>query len=50
VNSYGAWFSVSWFFFPYCEARIDVTFNEYGMSGGGHVGSLGVLGQLHFSM
>ena len=50
VNSYGAWFSVSWFFFTYWEARIDVTFNEYGMSGGGHLPSLGVLGQLHFSM
>ena len=50
VNSYGAWFSVSWFFFPYCEARIDVTFNEYGIPGGGHEPSLGVLGQLHFSM
>jgi hypothetical protein len=50
VNSYGAWASVSWFFFPYCEARIDVTFNEYGLSGGGHEPSLGVLGQLHFSM
>lgn len=50
VNSYGAWFSVSWFFFTYCEARIDVTFNEYGVPGGGHEPSLGVLGQLHFSM
>lgn len=50
VNSYGAWFSVSWFFFTYCEARIDVTFNEYGIPGGGHEPSLGVLGQLHFSM
>jgi len=50
VNSYGAWFSVSWFFFTYCEARIDVTFNDYGMSSGGHLPSLGVLGQLHFSM
>jgi len=50
VNSYGVWASVSWFFFTYCEARIDVTFNEYGVSGGGHEPSLGVLGQLHFSM
>ena len=50
VNSYGAWFSVSWFFFTYCEARIDVTFNEYGLAGGGHLPSLGILGQLHFSM
>jgi hypothetical protein len=50
VNSYGAWASVSWFFFTYCEARIDVTFNEYGVPGGGHEPSLGVLGQLHFSM
>ena len=50
MNSYGAWFSVSWFFFTYCEARIDVTFNEYGIPGGGHEPSLGVLGQLHFSM
>ncbi len=50
VNSYGAWASVSWFLFTYCEARIDVTFNEYGISGGGHEPALGVLGQLHFSM
>jgi hypothetical protein len=50
VNSYGAWFSVSWFFFTGCEARIDVAFNDYGLSGGGNLPSLGVLGQLHFSM
>jgi hypothetical protein len=32
------------------RGAIDVTFNEYGVSGGGHEPSLGVLGQLHFSM
>ena len=30
MTSYGAWFSVSWFFFTYCEARLDTIFTEYG--------------------
>jgi len=50
VTSYGAWFSVSWFFFTYAEARIDTTFTEFGVPGGGHEPSFSVLGQLHFSM
>jgi len=50
VTSYGAWFSVSWFFFTYCEARIDTIFTEFGVPGGGHEPSFSVLGQLHFSM
>ena len=50
VTSAGAWFSVSWFFFTYCEARIDTIFTEFGVPGGGSQGSFSVLGQLHFSM
>jgi len=50
VTSYGGWFSVSWFFFTYCEARIDTIFTEYGIQGGGHQPNLSILGQLHFSM
>jgi hypothetical protein len=50
VTSYGGWFSVAWFFFPGCEARIDTIFTEYGVPGGGHEPSFSVLGQLHFSM
>ncbi|MGZ6096763.1 MAG: hypothetical protein ACXWLF_00935 [Myxococcaceae bacterium] len=50
LNSAGAWFSVSWFFFTYCEARIDTTFTEFGVPGGGHEPAFSVLGQLHFSM
>jgi len=50
LNSYGGWFSVSWFFFQYCEARIDTVFTEFGVPGGGHEPVFSVLGQLHFSM
>jgi len=50
VNSYGAWFSVSWFFFTYAEVRLDTIFTEFGLAGGGHEPSFSVLGQLHFSM
>ena len=50
VTSAGAWFSVSWFFFTYCEARIDTIFTEFGVPGGGSQGTFSVLGQLHFSM
>jgi len=50
VTSYGGWFSISWFFFTYAEARIDTIFTEYGVPGGGHEPSFSVLGQLHFSM
>ncbi len=50
VTSAGAWLSVSWFFFTYCEARIDTIFTEFGVPGGGHQGTFSVLGQLHFSM
>ncbi len=50
VTSYGAWFSVSWFFFTYAEVRLDTTFTEFGLAGGGHEPSFSVLGQLHFSM
>ena len=50
VTSYGGWFSVDWFFFPGCEARLDTIFTEYGVPGGGHEPSFSVLGQLHFSM
>lgn len=50
ATSYGGWFSVSWFFFPYAEVRLDTIFTEYGLAGGGHEPSLSVLGQLHFSM
>jgi hypothetical protein len=48
--SYGGWFSVSWFFFPYWEVRLDTIFTEFGLVGGGHEPSFSVLGQLHFSM
>ncbi len=50
VTSAGAWFSISWFFFTYCEARLDTIYTDYGVPGGGQEGSLSVLGQLHFSM
>ncbi|HSP18569.1 MAG TPA: hypothetical protein VLQ79_03585 [Myxococcaceae bacterium] len=50
VNSASAWFSVAWFFFTYCEARVDTVFTEFGLPGGGHQSSFSVLGQLHFSM
>ncbi|RPH67156.1 MAG: hypothetical protein EHM78_22110 [Myxococcaceae bacterium] len=50
ATSYGGWFSVSWFFFPYCEVRLDTIFTEFGLAGGGHEPSFSVLGQLHFSM
>jgi hypothetical protein len=50
VTSAGAWLSVSWFFFTYCEARLDTIFTEFGVPGGGHQGTFSVLGQLHFSM
>ncbi len=50
MNSYGAWFSVSWFVFTYCEVRIDTTFNEYGYPAGATSRAFSVLGQLHFSM
>ena len=50
MTSYGGWFSISWFFFTYAEARIDTIFTEYGVPGGGHEPSFSVLGQLHFSM
>lgn len=50
LNSVGAWFSVSWFLFTYCEVRLDTVFTEFGVPGGGHEPSLSVLGQLHFSM
>jgi len=49
VTSYGGWFSVAWFFFTGCEARLDTIFTEYGVPGG-HEPSFSVLGQLHFSM
>ncbi len=49
VTSYGTWFSVSWFFFPYAEVRVDTIFTEYGVPGG-HEPSFSVLGQLHLSM
>ncbi len=50
VTSYGGWVTVDWFFFPGCEARLDMTFIEYGIQGGGHEPTFSVLGQLHFSM
>jgi hypothetical protein len=50
LTSYGGWFSVGWFFFPGCEARLDMNFIEYGLQGGGHEPTFSVLGQLHFSM
>ena len=50
IVSYGGWFTVEWFFFPGCGVRLDNTFIEYGLQGGGHEPTFSVLGQLHFSM
>jgi hypothetical protein len=48
-NNYGAWFGVSWFFFPYCEARVDTVFSEQGTPTGFEA-SFSVLAQLNFTM
>jgi hypothetical protein len=48
-SNYGLWFGVSWFFFTYCEARVDTVFSENGTPTGFEP-SFSVLAQLNFTM
>jgi hypothetical protein len=47
-TNYGFWAGVSWFFFTYCEARVDTVFSENGTPTG-YEPSFTVLAQLHLS-
>lgn len=47
-SNYGLWASVSWFFFQYCEVRVDNVFSENGTPTGFEA-AFSFLAQLHLS-